>query len=157
MIRLALSLAFTAAALAAPFDASRWQFRNPVQLRDRELISAIRVDRTIYARTHEDLGDIRLVANGQEYPYVIRTMRGSVEQTELHPTILNQSVRPGEGVQFTADLGRESRHSRVQIATDEKNFRQRVRIESSDDNRGDRKSTRLNSSHIQKSRMPSSA
>ena len=134
MIRLALSLAFTAA-LYGQFDAAKWQYRNPVQLRERDLISAIPIDRTIYSRTREDLGDIRLVSNGQEFPYVVRTMRGSLEQTELHPAILNQSVRPGAGVQFTADLGRQVRHSRLGIATNEKNFRQRVRIETSDDNR----------------------
>ncbi|MEO7651751.1 MAG: DUF3999 family protein [Bryobacteraceae bacterium] len=135
MTRLALSLAFTAAALHGQFDAAKWQFRNPVQLQERDSMAAIQIDRTIYSRTREDLGDIRLVSNGQEYPYVIRTMRGSLAQTELNPTILNQSVRPGEGVQFTADLGRQGRHSRLGIVTVERNFRQRVRIETSDDNR----------------------
>jgi hypothetical protein len=44
-------------------------------------------------------------------------------------------VVPGNGLQLTLDLGHPSRHSRLRISTPETNFRQRVRIETGDNNR----------------------
>jgi hypothetical protein len=46
---------------------------------------------------------------------------------------LNQGLKPGEGVQITLELDKTVRHNRLHLATSEQNFRQRVRIETSDD------------------------
>jgi hypothetical protein len=78
------------------------------------------------------------VKDEDEIPYVIETMTGSVEERECHPAAINKAVIPGTGVQITLDLAKcpdESKHSRFRIATSEANFRQRVRVETSDDNR----------------------
>jgi hypothetical protein len=52
--------------------------------------------------------------------------------------VLNKSVVPDTGVQITLDLEKcedLKRHSRIAFSTAETNFRQKVRIETSDDNR----------------------
>src|SRR5262249_38718729 len=85
-----------------------------------------------------DLADLRIVKGGEEVPYVIDTMGGSVEERECYPDMVNRSVIRGSGLQITLDLARcgpNPRHSRIRLATRETNFRQRVRIETSGDNR----------------------
>src|SRR6185503_6492326 len=66
------------------------------------------------------------------------TLAGSLEEHACGPAILNKSVIPHTGVQITLDLDKckdVKQHSRIAFATNETNFRQRVRIETSDDNR----------------------
>ena len=104
-----------------------------------ESLNAVAFDRGIYSRMRTDLADLRIIRAGAEVPYTIETLSGSVEQAECSAEVLNKSVAiPGEGVQLTLDLpsaGAHQKHSRLRISTGEKNFRQKVRIQSSDDNR----------------------
>jgi hypothetical protein len=60
-----------------------------------------------------------------------------VEAKESRPALLDKSVVDGRALQLTLDFGARERvlHSRVAVTTPEKNFRNRVRVETSDDNR----------------------
>jgi hypothetical protein len=85
----------------------------------------------------QDLGDLRIRKDGEEIPYVIETMSGSLQEHECRPEMIDKSVAPDAGLQITLDLAKchEARkHSRLRIATPLTNFRQKVRIETSDDN-----------------------
>lgn len=131
----ALSLALL---LAAGFDNTPWKYVAPVRVPESGRLCVIPFNRTLYSRMREDLADLRIVKDNDELPYIIETMAGSVEERECRPAVLNKAVVPDTGVQITLDLAKckdEPKHSRLRIATAETNFRQRVRIETSDDNR----------------------
>ena len=123
---------------AADFDSSPWQFVAPVRVPESGRLCVIPFDRTLYSRMRQDLADLRIVKDDDEIPYVIETLAGSVEERECQPATLNKAVVPDTGVEITLDLAKckdQPKHSRLRIATAETNFRQRVRIETSDDNR----------------------
>lgn len=123
-------------ALAAALDTSRWQYQAPIEAPpDSTGIAAAQLTRGIYVRSRADLGDLRVTHDGEEVPYLIETRSGAVEDVEVEPTILDRSVVPGLGLQLTLDLGHHARHSRLRISTPETNFRQKVLIETSENNR----------------------
>jgi hypothetical protein len=124
--------------LAAGFDNSPWKYVAPVRVLESGRLCVIPFDRTLYSRMREDLADLRIVKDNDEIPYVIEAMAGSIEERECRPAVLNKAVVPDTGVQITLDLAKcpdGLKHSRFRVATGETNFRQRVRIETSDDNR----------------------
>jgi hypothetical protein len=123
-------------ALASALDTSRWQYQAPIEASPGSIgVAAIRLTRDIYVRSLPNFGDLRVARDGDEVPYLIETRRGTVEDAEVEPAVLDKSVVAGNGLQLTLDLGHHSRHSRLRISTTETNFRQRVRIETSDKNR----------------------
>jgi hypothetical protein len=133
-----LLLLFASLLMGDGFDSSGWQFVLPVRVAEAGRMCTIPFERPLYSRMRHDLGDLRILKDGEQIPYVIETMSGSLEESECRPAILNQSAAPDAGVQITLDLARcsaEPRHSRLRIATQRTNFRQKVRVESSDDNR----------------------
>jgi hypothetical protein len=135
---LCLGLLWTSLLAGAGFENSRWKFHIPVRVPESGRLCVIPFDRQLYSRMRPDLGDLRVVRDGEEIPYVIETMAGSVQQHECAPGILNKSVIPSTGVQITLDLDKckdLKQHSRIAFATAETNFRQRVLIETSDDSR----------------------
>jgi len=119
------SLLLLAALARADFDATHWRFRRALQVENAGQVNAVTLDRAVYAGAQPDLNDVR----------VIDSRAGAVEQNELAPEILDRSVVPGAGLQLTLDLGRQAKHNRLRIATAEKNFRTKVRIETSADGR----------------------
>jgi hypothetical protein len=139
-IRLFNLLLFPALASALDMDTSRWQYQAPIGVPTGAPpgsigIAAARLTRDIYVRSQPNLSDLRVTHDGDEIPYLIETRRGVVEDAEVEPAVLDKSVVPGNGLQLTLDLGHPSRHSRLRISTPETNFRQRVRIETGDNNR----------------------
>ena len=135
---LKLSVLFAGLLQAAGFDTRPWKYVAPVRVPESGRLCVIPFDRTLYARMRQDLADLRIVKNDEEIPYAIETLAGSVEERECHAPVLNKAVIPDSGVQITLDLAKcndELKHSRIRFATTETNFRQRVRIETSDDNR----------------------
>src|SRR5262249_47920381 len=139
----ALNLVFLSALCAsllagASFDPSHWKYHIPVRVPESGRLCVIPFDRQLYSHMRLDLGDLRVVKDGEEIPYVIETLAGSVEQQECRAQTLNKSVIPHTGVQITLDFDKckdLKQHSRIVFTTGETNFRQRVRIETSDDNR----------------------
>ena len=133
-IRLLSLLLFPA--LANALDTSRWQYQASIETPPGSIgIAAARLTRDIYVRSQPNLGDLRVTRESDEVPYLIETRSGTVEDAEVEPAVLDKSVVPGRGLQLTLDLGHPSRHSRLRISTTETNFRQRVRVETSDNNR----------------------
>src|SRR5213078_1331380 len=64
----------------AGFDGARWKFRAPVRVLESGRLCVIPFDRTLYARMREDLGDLRIIKDGEEIPYLIETLAGSVQE-----------------------------------------------------------------------------
>ena len=135
-IRLLSLLLFPALASALNMDTSRWQYQTSIETPPSSIgIAAARLTRDIYIRSQPNLGDLRVTRESDEVPYLIETRSGTVEDAEVEPAMLDKSVVPGHGLQLTLDLGHPSRHSRLRFSTTETNFRQKVRVESSDNNR----------------------
>jgi len=135
-MRLILSLLAVSSCLEAAFDAQRWEFRRSVHIGRPAAISTVVVDTELYRASRARLADLRILRDNAEIPYVLETLAGSREQNELRPAVLNKSVVPSVGVQATLDLKGHPEHDRLRISSNRSNFRQRVRIETSDDNQG---------------------
>ncbi|MBZ5724562.1 MAG: DUF3999 domain-containing protein [Acidobacteriia bacterium] len=135
MRKLVLSLLALALLARADFSPARWALCRALSAGQAQQVCALTLDRTVYAGARADLADLRLVRNGQEIPYVLEALTGSVEQSELRPDILDRSVVPDAGLELTLDLGSTAKHNRLRIATAETNFRTRVRLETSADGR----------------------
>ena len=132
-MRLGLSLLLAACLARADFDPQHWRFRRPIGVDTNASISIARMDAAVFRGSHDRLDDVRIVRDGSEIPYALETLYGSREQREFQPSITNKSVIAGEGVLATLDLGAHPRHNRLRITTSQVNFKQRVRIETSDD------------------------
>ena len=136
--RLAAIVVFGAVLLlhGAAFDDGPWRYRAAVQVPERGKLYVVPFDRALYSRMRQDLADVRIVKDGEEVPYVIDTSAGSLEEKECRPELFDKSVVRGSSLRITLDLAPcgNPRHSRVRLATGETNFRQRVLIETSDDN-----------------------
>ncbi len=128
-----VSLLWLAALAQASFDPAHWKYRRPLGACPAGEVCTATLDRTIYAGSATDLRDLRVVRNGQEVPYIVETRASASEEREMQPEILDRSVVPGEGLQFTLDAGKAAKHNRLRISTDMQNFRTRVRIETSPD------------------------
>src|SRR5207247_7871739 len=55
----------------AGFEISQWKFHTPVRVPESGRLVVIPFDRTLYSRMRQDLGDLRIVRDGEEIPYVI--------------------------------------------------------------------------------------
>ncbi len=135
MTKAVLSLLCFAALAGAYFKPAHWRLLRSVTAEQPGQVSLLPLDRTVYESARADLADLRVVHDGREVPYVIETLTGSFEQTELRPEILDRTVAPGAGLELTLDLGGAVRHNRLRISTGQTNFRVKVRIETSADGR----------------------
>ena len=106
--------------LGAGFDPAPWKYRAAVQVAERGHLAVIPFDRALYARMRQDLADLRMVRGGEEVPFFIDTIAGSVEERECRPEMMDRSAIPGTGVRITLDLAKcdgAPRHSRIRLAT----------------------------------------
>ena len=133
MKKTALSLLCLSAFARADFDPAHWQFLRTAAAGEAQQVSMLPLDRAVYEGARPDLGDLRVVRDGREVPYVLETLAGAVERTELRAEILDRTVVAGAGLELTLDLGRAARHNRLRIATGQTNFRVKARIETSVD------------------------
>jgi hypothetical protein len=120
--------------LAGSFEAPRWQFRAPVTVTPGAAISSARLTVDVLTRSAPDLRDLRLVRNGEETPFVVQRKTGSSVETEVPAELIDKEVQGG-ALRVTLDFGLRAKHSRIRIQTTRQNFRQRVKLESSPDNR----------------------
>jgi hypothetical protein len=132
MTKLVLSFVAVATLAHADFDPARWRLRNPVRVESPAPLASVRITPEVFRGSPSQLDDVRVVRDGTEIPYVLETLYGHREDREFQPAISNQSVT-SDGVQATLDLGVRAQHNRLRIATRRVNFKQRVRIETSDD------------------------
>lgn len=126
-------MALLAGVVWADFILSDWQFRKALEGAEGVKVCQVKLDRAVYAGSRPDLADLRIVRGEQEVPYVLQTLAGSVEDHEVRAEITDKVVLPSGDVQFTLDLAGHAKHNRVRISTGERNFRQKVRVETSDD------------------------
>jgi uncharacterized protein DUF3999 len=133
---LRLFVVLGAACLArADFDPQHWQTRMPITVKQAGGVSAVVVDAAVYRASRAALRDLRIVHAGVEAPYRLRILSARREQTELQPALLNKAASPNAGVEAVLDLKGHPAHNRLRIATAQHNFKENVRIETSDDAR----------------------
>jgi hypothetical protein len=118
-------------ATAAPLDLSAWKYRKRIPLTSTNGLAVVKLDRDVFIGS--SLNDLLLVQDGNEIPFLLTTP-GILDDlvTAIEP-LLDRSVLPGTGLQFVIHLTTPAKHSRILLHTREKNFRQRIRIETSQD------------------------
>src|SRR5579862_2017616 len=130
--RRTLIAALSVSAMAFAITPSMWRYRKPILLTPGSQVSAVKLDRDVYTGARNDLSDLRLLRGGEEIPFVLEALGAAYKQQERLAEIFDQSVDPKAGLQLTLRLDGSAKHNRVRLATDKKNFRQGVRIETSD-------------------------
>ena len=121
-------------AMAAPLDLSQWKYRKRIPLTPGEGLAVVKLDREVYVGSQPAQEDIRVFRDSAEVPYILETLQFEGDHREHAEKLLDLSVVNDSDLQFTISAGR-SLHNRVTIRTEERNFRQKVRIEAGDDNR----------------------
>jgi hypothetical protein len=123
-----LALAITA---AAALTISEWQYRRPIAAPAAPGLAALTLDPVIYSHSMPGSADLRVVRSGDEVPYVLQTMRSEVREIAVPATVLDRGSN-ANSLELTLDTGRTDKHNRLEILTNEHNFRQKVRLEASD-------------------------
>ncbi len=132
----ALSLVFfLGAAFVArgDFNVRDWQLRIAIDVKQPEAVAAIVVSPAVYKASRAALRDLRIVRAGSEIPYRLRTLSAQRQQIELQAALRNKTAVPNAGVEAVLDLNGHPAHNRVRIATPKHNFKETIRIETSDD------------------------
>jgi hypothetical protein len=120
---------------AAPMDLSDWKYRKKILLTPGDGLAVVKIDREVYGAIGNRFGSLRVVRDGEELPYVFDTPSEHEQPFVGVIKIFNRSLVPGVGIQFSLRTETWSKHNRVRLGTDLKNFRKNVRIETSHDNR----------------------
>ena len=126
-------LFLVAVLLRADFQASRWRYRRP--LTEATGLGVVNIDRTIYVHSQAGLADARVIHDGDEVPYFLEKMTGSLRRAEVAGGALDQGVNAAGDLELTVDVGLDHRHNAVRLTTSRTNFRQRVSVSTSDDRR----------------------
>ncbi|HTB12071.1 MAG TPA: DUF3999 family protein [Bryobacteraceae bacterium] len=127
-------LIFAVVASATTLDLSQWRYRKSIPLTPGTGLTVVDVDRDVYVGSATALADLLVIHDGKEVPFVIDTP--VAEKPAAVPSeerLLDESVIPGLGLLFTIHLKRPVEHHAILLHTGEKNFRKRVRIETSQD------------------------
>ena len=131
----AIFLVFAILANAAPLDLTQWKYRKRIPLTPGEGLAVVKLDREVYAAIGSRYYKMRVFRDREEVPFIFTNPNGPGldDRTPTTEQILDQSVVPGVGLQFTVHRRYGGLHSKIHIFTDLKNFRNRVRVETSDD------------------------
>ncbi len=121
------------ATFAAGLDLSSRHFRRPIPLTPGDKPAVVKLDRDVYSGARADLADLRVVRDGEEVPFIIETVAEATERAERLAEMFNQSVIPAVGLSVTLRVNAGLKHNSVRIETAERNFRQSVHIETSED------------------------
>jgi hypothetical protein len=119
--------------LIADFNAPAWRYRRPISVTLPSPVSEFTVDAALYRDSAASLDDLRILRDNTETPYILQTLSGSRHLVEPAATLLNKAYVPGSGVQAILDLKGHHEHNRLRIATPLHNFKETVRLETSDD------------------------
>ena len=131
---LRLSFLFAAAFLArGDFNPQDWQTRIPITVKQPGATAAVVAGTAVYKASQAGLKDVRIVRVGVEIPYRLQVLTARQEQIELQPAVLNKTAVPNQGVEAVLALNGHPAHNRLRIATVQRNFKETVRIETSDD------------------------
>jgi hypothetical protein len=96
-------------------------------------VAEFTVDAALFRESQANLDDLRILRDQIETPYVLTTLSGSRRTLERPATIVNKAWVPGSGVQAVLDLKSHAEHNRLRIGSALHNFKETVRIETSDD------------------------
>ncbi len=135
MTKLLLSGLACCSLLTADFNAPAWRYRRPLKVSTPAPVSQFTVDAALYRDSGANLDDLRIVWNQTETPHVLLALSGSRQAIESPAVILDKAYVPNSGVQATLDLRGRAEHNRLRIATLLHNFKETVRVETSDDAR----------------------
>jgi hypothetical protein len=130
-----LLLIFAIIASAVPIDLSQWKYRKRIPLTPGDGLAVVNLDREVYAAIRSQYYKIRVFRDREEVPFFFGTP-GTGPITDRVVTteeILDQSIVPDVGLQFTVHRQYRGVHNKVDILTQLKNFRNSVRIETSQD------------------------
>jgi hypothetical protein len=116
----------------AAVQTDQWAFRRQVKP-TQAAFDVLSLDAVVYETSKAQLKDLRLLRSGTEIPYVLRTLSGGREVKRFSPRITDRIAIPGVGTQAVLEISESAAHNRLTIETDQTNFRQRVRMEGSDD------------------------
>ena len=134
MTRLLLSGLACCSLLSADFSAPAWRYRRPLSVMPPAPVSQFSMDAALYRDSAANLDDLRIVRDDIETPYVIVSLAGSRRTLEPAATITNKAFVPGVGVQAMLDLrGHHHEHNRLRISSTLHNYKEIVRVETSDD------------------------
>ena len=122
----------TSGVLYGAFDPSVWASRRQIKTVQAPF-DVLTLDASVYGSSEAQLNDLRLLRSNNEIPYVLRALSGGREETRTRPPLIDRVAIPGLGTQAVVDIGVGTPHNRLTIETHRTNFRQRVRIEASDD------------------------
>jgi hypothetical protein len=126
-------LIFALLGSAAPLDLSAWKYRKQIPLTSGDGLAVVKLDRDVYIGSSNGLADLVVIRDGKELPFVLNTRHPRPDADPGAERILDESIVPGTGLQFMIHLRRPTEHNSIVLHTDEKNFRHRVRIETSQD------------------------
>jgi hypothetical protein len=121
------------AVLVADFTVEGWRYQRRITIPQPAAVSEFQVDAALYRNSGVALDDLRIVRDGSEVPYVILTLHAARQTLERPAVIINKTWLPGAGVQAVIDLAGHGEHNRLRIATRLHNFKEAVRVETSDD------------------------
>ncbi len=129
-----LSLAiFGVGLLGAAFLPERWLYRQKVEVAGA--VTRVTLDRDAYAGSAGALGDLRVVRDGVEMPYLLRVAHATRVGGELEVRVVNKETRGGSLFVTLEFLGKAVLHNQVNLVVSRPEFRSQVKIEGSDDGR----------------------
>jgi Protein of unknown function (DUF3999) len=129
-----LLLIFALVAIAAPINLSTWMYRKKISLTPSDGIAVVRLDREVYAAIGSRYYKMRVYRDNQEIPYIFGSAdHVPTDRVRSNEQLFDESIVPDVGLQFTVHRSYAGAHNQIAIFTDLKNFRNRVRIETSQD------------------------
>jgi len=121
-------------ASAAPLDLSAWKYRKRIPLTPGDGLAVVKLDREVYAAIGSRYYKMRIFRDREEIPFVFGSLAPSLADRLLtNEQILDQSIVPDVGLQFTVHRRYGGLHNKIEIFTGLQNFRNRVRVETSQD------------------------
>jgi hypothetical protein len=127
-------LIFTLAATAAPIDLSSWKYRKKIPVAPGDGLAVVNLDREVYAAIGSRYYKMRVYRDNEEVPFIFGSPGRHLDDRMIGTEqVFDQSILPNVGLQFTVHHRHGGSHNKIDIFTDLKNFRNRVRVETSQD------------------------
>jgi len=118
----AFLLLFAVLANAATLDLSAWQYRKRIPLTPGDGLAVAKLDRDVYFGAASDLSDLRVLRDGVEVPFGLRTLlRTGEDDMRLPERILDMSVIDSSRIQFTVHVPL-TRKDRIRLDVRQQNF-----------------------------------
>src|ERR1035438_2146534 len=111
-------LIFAMLASAAPLDLSTWKYRKRIPLTPGDGLAVVKLDREVYAAIGSRFYKMRVLRDREEVPYIFGGPERSLTDRVVTPEeILDQSILPDVGLQFTVHRRHAGTHNKIEIFT----------------------------------------